>query len=112
MTAVRGSTVDITTEDGTADAYLTRPADGGPRPAVLFYMDVFGLRPRLRTMADRLAEAGYTVLVPNVFYRHGRSPVVELPEFIGPGARPEVFGRLEPIMREVTPELAVRDAGA
>lgn len=112
MTAVQGSTVDITTEDGTADAYLTHPADGGPRPAVLFYMDVFGLRPRLRAMADQLAEAGYTVLVPNVFYRHGRSPVVELPEFIGPRARPEIFGRLEPIMQELTPELAMRDAGA
>ena len=64
MTSVQGTAVDIPTEDGTADAYLTHPADGEPRPAVLLYMDAFGLRPRLRAMADRLAEAGYTVLVP------------------------------------------------
>jgi hypothetical protein len=42
-------------------------------------------------MADRLAAAGYVVLVPNVFYRHGRAPVVELPEFINPAARPEII---------------------
>ncbi|GGW47761.1 dienelactone hydrolase family protein [Streptomyces griseoloalbus] len=112
MTAVQGTQADIPTEDGTADAYLTHPVDGAPRPAVLFYMDAFGPRPRLRAMADRLAEAGYTVLVPNLFYRRGRAPVVELPEFIDPGARPEIFQQLGPVMRELTPERAMRDAGA
>ncbi|QBI54058.1 dienelactone hydrolase family protein [Streptomonospora litoralis] len=112
MATVHGSTVDITTEDGTADAYLAHPDDGAAHPGVLMYMDAFGLRPRLHEMAERLAGAGYTVLVPNVFYRHGRSPVVELPEFIDPGQRPEVFERLGPIMQSLTPELAVRDADA
>jgi carboxymethylenebutenolidase len=37
MTAVQGTAVDITTEDGTADAYLAHPADGKPRPGVLLY---------------------------------------------------------------------------
>ncbi|MGV9288547.1 dienelactone hydrolase family protein [Streptomyces sp. NPDC003719] len=112
MTPVEGDVVDIPTDDGTADAYLARPGDGRAYPAVLFYMDAFGLRPRLREMADRLAGAGYTVLVPNVFYRHGRAPVVELPDFIDPGARPEIFQRLGPAMRSLTPDRAVRDAGA
>ncbi|MFE0799274.1 dienelactone hydrolase family protein [Streptomyces sp. NPDC058812] len=112
MTAVQGTAVDVPTDEGTADAYLAHPADGNPRPAVLLYMDAFGLRPRLRNMADRLAGAGYTVLVPNVFYRHGRAPVVELPEFIDPGARPDIFQRLGPIMRSLTPDRAMRDAGA
>ncbi|MBQ0826986.1 dienelactone hydrolase family protein [Streptomyces tagetis] len=112
MTEVRGTTVDIPTEDGTADAYLTHPADGEPHPAVLVYMDAFGVRPGLRAMADRLAAAGYTVLVPNLFHRHGRAPVVELPEFIDASARPALFDRLGPIMRSLTPERAMRDAGA
>ncbi|MGW0601934.1 dienelactone hydrolase family protein [Streptomyces sp. NPDC002776] len=112
MTVVQGTAVGIATGDGTADAYLAHPGDGAPHPAVLLYMDAFGLRPRLRAMADRLAGAGYTVLVPNVFYRHGRAPVVELPEFIDPSARPEIFERLGPVMRALTPELAMRDAGA
>lgn len=111
-TAVQGTAVDIPTEDGTADAYLVHPADGVPRPAVLLYMDAFGLRPRLRAMADRLAGAGYTVLVPNVFYRAGRAPVVELPDFIDPAARPDLFRSIMPMMRELTPEAATRDARA
>ncbi|MFA3875430.1 dienelactone hydrolase family protein [Streptomyces sp. MMCC 100] len=112
MTAVEGTDVDIPTGDGTADACLTHPADGEPHPAVLLYMDAFGLRPSLRAMADRLAGAGYTVLVPNVFYRSGRTPVVELPEFIDPEARPEIFRQLGPIMKSLTPDRAMRDAGA
>ncbi|WP_030599882.1 dienelactone hydrolase family protein [Streptomyces fulvoviolaceus] len=102
--------LDIPTPDGTADAYLAFPADGAPHPAVLLYMDAFGLRPHLKSMADRLAEAGYTVLVPNVFYRHGRAPVVELPEFINPAERPEIIQQLGPAARTLTPEGAMRDA--
>ncbi|MFD5064014.1 dienelactone hydrolase family protein [Streptomyces sp. NPDC058394] len=112
MTAVRGTSVDIPTQDGVADAYLTHSDDSSPHPAVLLYMDAFGLRPHLKKMADRLARAGYTVLVPNVFYRHGRAPVVELPDVIDPVRRPEIFERLGPIMNSLTPDLAMRDADA
>ncbi|MET8538812.1 dienelactone hydrolase family protein [Streptomyces sp. NPDC005065] len=112
MNAVRGTSVDIPTQDGVADAYLTHPDDSSPHPAVLLYMDAFGLRPHLKKMADRLARAGYTVLAPNVFYRHGRAPVVELPDVIDPVRRPEIFERLGPIMNSLTPDLAMRDADA
>ncbi|WP_327128423.1 dienelactone hydrolase family protein [Streptomyces sp. NBC_01727] len=112
MTAVRGTSVDIPTQDGTADAYLTHPDDGTPHPAVLLYMDAYGLRPHLKEMADRVARAGYTVLVPNVFYRHGRAPVVELPDVIDSARRPEIFERLGPIITSLTPDLAMRDADA
>lgn len=112
MAAVRGISVDVPTQDGVADAYLVHPDDDAPRPAVLFYMDAFGLRPHLTAMADRLAGAGYTVLVPNLFYRSGRTPVFDLPEFIDPGARPELWGQILPVMQALTPELALRDAAA
>ncbi|MEU6578454.1 dienelactone hydrolase family protein [Streptomyces sp. NPDC046805] len=112
MTAAQGTTVDIPTEDGTADAYFVHPDDGRPHPGVLLYQDAFGLRPHLKSMADRLAAAGYAVLVPNVFYRQGRAPVVELPEFIDPSARPEMWQRIGPLVQSLTPELAMRDAGA
>ncbi|WAZ26075.1 dienelactone hydrolase family protein [Streptomyces cinnabarinus] len=112
MIAVQGTTVDIVTEDGTADAYLAHPGDGAPHPAVLFYMDAFGLRPQLRAMADRIAGAGYTVLVPNVFYRHGPAPVVELPDYIDQAAREGIFQQLRPLGQSLTPERAMRDADA
>ncbi|MEU9991632.1 dienelactone hydrolase family protein [Streptomyces sp. NPDC048045] len=112
MTAVQGTAVAIPTADGTADAYLAHPADGSPYPGVLLYQDAYGLRPQLRAMADRLAGAGYTVLVPNVFYRHGRTPIGELPEFIDPAADPSLWERIGPVMASHTPEQTERDADA
>ena len=65
--------IEITTADGTAPAGLFLP-EGGPagrKAGVILYMDAFGLRPALDGMAARLAAAGYTVLVPDLFYRFG-----------------------------------------
>lgn len=112
MSDVQGTAVDVPTEDGVADAYLVHPAGGLPRPAVLLYQDAYGLRPHLRAMADRLAGAGYTVLVPNVFYRLGRAPVVGLPDFIDPAADPSIWERLGPVVASLTPDLVERDAAA
>jgi len=112
MTAVHGTDVSIPTQDGTADAYFVHPDDGAAHSAVVFYMDAFGLRPQLRAMADRLAEAGYAVLVPNVFYRHGSAPVVPLPKFIADADRPALFERIIPLMGDLTGEVVARDAAA
>ena len=62
------TTVEITTSDGVADAYLAKP-DDGPGPGVLFVMDAFGLRPTIEEMVARIAADGFVVLAPNVFYR-------------------------------------------
>lgn len=66
-----GTTIEITTADGVAEAYLARPDQSGDHPGVLFYIDAFGLRPRIEEMCDRIASWGYVVLAPNVFYRDG-----------------------------------------
>ncbi|MFE6055158.1 dienelactone hydrolase family protein [Kitasatospora sp. NPDC056446] len=109
---VRGTLVDIPTADGTADAYLAHPDDDRAHPGVILYMDAFGLRPQLERVADRLAGAGYTVLVPNAFYRNGRAPVVELPELIDVENAEELFGRIIPLLATLTPEATSRDADA
>ena len=67
-----GRRVDLTTTDGVMDSYIFRPSSGrGPWPAVIVYMDAFGIRPNLDSMAQRLADAGYVVIVPNLYYRSG-----------------------------------------
>src|SRR5262245_33506354 len=68
--------VEIKTPDGTCDAAFIHPASGA-HPAVIIWPDAFGLRPSMRDMAKRLAAAGYSVLVPNPFYRVAKSPVYE-----------------------------------
>jgi carboxymethylenebutenolidase len=107
-----GETIDITTPDGVADAYLARPDDDGDHPGVLFVMDAYGLRPQIEEMADRIAEQGYVVLAPNVFYRAGRSPVVSLEGIGDPERRSEVFGRVMPLVQGLTTEQIVSDGAA
>jgi len=106
------ATIEIPTADGTADALLAIPSEGGPHPGVLLYMDAFGPRPRLAEMAARIASEGYVVLVPNVFYRHGAAPLVDTSKLTEPDGRGKLFATLGPYMQALTPELAMRDAGA
>jgi len=110
--APRSSTVDIETPDGVADAYLTRPDDGERHPGVLLIMDAYGVRPRIEEMADRIAERGYAVLAPNVFYRAGRAPVLPFPDMTVESARADFFQHLRPLMGALTPELVAADGGA
>jgi carboxymethylenebutenolidase len=73
---VTDSEVTIKTPDGTADAYFVHPASG-TAPGVLLWPDIFGLRPAMKTMAKRLAESGYAVLVVNPFYRTKKAPTAD-----------------------------------
>jgi carboxymethylenebutenolidase len=104
--AVTGTDVEITTPDGTVDAYFVHPASG-EAPGVIMWPDIFGLRPAFRAMADRLAAEGYAVLVPNPFYRDVKGTVVGEDEDLS-GA----ISRLMPYARNVTPDAVVTDATA
>jgi carboxymethylenebutenolidase len=85
-------TIEIEMDGGTAEAYVARPqvegGSPGPHPGVLFFIDAFGLRPRIAEMAQRIADWGYVVLAPNVLWRSGTAsetaPDRDLRE---PGAR-------------------------
>ena len=65
--------VEIKTPDGTCDAAFIHPSSGS-HPGVIIWPDAFGLRPSMRDMAKRLAADGYSVLVPNPFYRISKAP--------------------------------------
>ena len=105
------ASVEITTPDGFADAYLGQP-DDRPHPGVLFIMDVFGLRPTIYEMADRIAADGYVVLAPNVFYRAGRSPVLPTPDLADPEQRTTFGQAAQPLIEQLTPERLAADGGA
>lgn len=102
------SQVDIDAHDGTADAYLARPA-GEPRGHVLFVMDAFGLRPAIEEMVDRIAADGYLVLAPNVFYRAGRSPILSAEEI---AERESAFDKIRPMLAQLTPDRMQADGAA
>ena len=112
MTELQRTHVDVPTPDGSADSYFVRPV-AGRHPAVLLFMDGIGLRPRIEDMADRIAEQGYAVLAPNLFYRGGRAPVIpDIVERLQTEDRAAVWGELRPLMTALTPEVAARDTTA
>jgi carboxymethylenebutenolidase len=63
----------IATPDGSCPASLFVPSSSGagPWPGVLMFMDGIGMRPTLYPIAQRIADAGYAVLLPDLFYRAG-----------------------------------------
>src|ERR1700722_10350369 len=66
--------VEIKMQSGVCDASLVQPSGKGQWPGVILFVDAFGLRPTMRDMAKRLARDGYTVLVPNPYYRSSKAP--------------------------------------
>ena len=105
------TTIEIKTPDGNCDAAFVHPATGA-HPAVIIWPDAFGLRPSMREMARRLAADGYSVLVPNPFYRVGKAPLfdnVSTFNFNDPVQR----AKLTPLMSSITAAgAAERDAAA
>ena len=76
--------VTIRTRDGDCPCQVMTPASDGPWPGVIFYMDAGGPRPAVSEMAQRLADAGYVVLLPDLFYRFGAyGPLVPKEVFAG-----------------------------
>ena len=102
------TSLEIPTSDGTADAIPYRH-HGGLVPGVIFLTDIGGIRPSQREMARRIADEGYTVLVPNIFYRTGRAPMFDFPMKLGEERTTQRFAELaEPL----TPDAMHRDATA
>ena len=103
--------VTIQTPDGNCDAAFVYPSTGA-HPAVIIWPDAFGLRVSMRDMAKRLAADGYTVLVPNPYYRVAKSPVfgdISHFNFANPADR----NKLTPLMGSINADgAAEKDATA
>lgn len=54
-----------------AEALFLRPDDIADFPGVVFLTDIWGIRPGPISMATRLCEKGFAVLMPNVMHRYG-----------------------------------------
>ena len=100
--------VEIKTPDGMCNAAFIHPTTGS-HPAVIIWADAFGLRPALRDMGKRLAAQGYTVLVPNPFYRVTPDPKIDTATFDFAKDR----DKITPLMNSINAEgAAEKDAAA
>ncbi len=106
--------VEIKTPDGTCDAAFFHPkslSKSGSYPGVLVWPDAFGLRPALRTIGRNIASEGYSVLVPNPFYRVSKAPFTDASKFNF--QNPDDMAKLRPLMASVNaPGNAEKDAVA
>jgi len=100
----------IKTRDGTCPASVFTPAAGkGPWPAVIFFMDGLGIRPVMWEMGQRLADGGYLVLLPDLYYRLGSYPPMVPTEVLAdPKRREELMRFLSSLDRD----RKTADAGA
>jgi len=63
--------LSIKTSDSDMEMLVVSHEDG-PRAPVIIYMDAPGIREELYGFARRIAAEGYTVLLPDMYYRLGR----------------------------------------
>ena len=107
--------IQIATADGSCRTMLCTPDRAYPPrvenlPAVILYMDAVGYRPELWDQAENLAQLGYVVIAPDLFYRQGPyEPKVGRILFADPEAT-NAF--LAPRFGAYTPELQARDTDA
>jgi carboxymethylenebutenolidase len=104
-------TLDIVTPDGICDTFVAYPSDQRSFPAVILYMDAFGLREYMYKMAQTLAARGYYVLMPNVLYRAGRTPLtnIKFPLRSAEDMSPHL-GQVMALVQNFQPEMAMKDA--
>jgi carboxymethylenebutenolidase len=107
--AIVESEVVIKMADGTCDAALFYPSGSGSWPGAVIFADALGLRPAFRDMGRRLAAEGYTVLIPNPFFRTRKAPVLSGPFDFG---KPEDRAKLTELMAPLTTEIKTSDGTA
>ena len=101
--------VQVHTPGGVCDAALIHPQGQGRWPGVILFVDAFGLRPAMRDMAKRLAVDGYTVLIPNPYYRSTKAPGIDPGfDFTNPADR----AKLEALRALLTSDAVMQDATA
>ncbi|MER9516226.1 dienelactone hydrolase family protein [Mesorhizobium sp. M0614] len=102
--------LQIKTRDGVAKAGLFHSANASPAKAgVILYQDAFGPRPALDSMAERLANEGYAVLVPDLFYRNAPyGPFDAKTAFVEEKTKTALMA----LVTGTTQEMTISDSGA
>jgi carboxymethylenebutenolidase len=101
--------VSIRTGDGDCRAYVFTPPTGGAYPAAIFFMDGLGIRPTILAMGQRLADAGYVVLLPDLFYRAGPYEPLQAREVLASG---DVRGAIGHLLATTDNRRAAEDTAA
>jgi carboxymethylenebutenolidase len=99
--------IEIKMQNGVSDSAFYHPQGDGSWPGVLYLTDIGGIRDANRESAARLAQQGYAVLMPNIFYRAGRAPLLPQLRSLDDEGRKK---RMAELSGPLTPEAMERDA--
>jgi carboxymethylenebutenolidase len=70
-----GDMVSYQSNGGTSEGYLAVPGHGGDAPGVVLIQEWWGLVGHVKSVADRLAGAGFVALAPDLYHgRQAREP--------------------------------------
>jgi carboxymethylenebutenolidase len=101
--------LEIRAGNGTTEALLVRPESNDPLPAIINFTDGLGFRPAFAEQSKRMAEHGYVVLTPNIFYRVSKIPVFPfVPDF----STEQTRTRFAELRGPMTPDAMERDGMA
>ena len=106
----QGEMIDV----GGMPAYLVRPADTGPWPAVVVIQEAFGLNDHIKDVTRRVAGEGYVAVAPDLYYRGGAGRTAgydDLPKALGlMGALKddEIVADVERVLARLEADPAVR----
>lgn len=100
--------IEIQMTAGTSEGFLYRPEGGLRCPGVIHLTDIGGIRPSQRQMARQLAAEGYTVLMPNAYYRTGRPPLFDFTPNTAGDER--TMKRVAELAAPLTPDAIASDA--
>ena len=107
---VQTASVEVKTPDGVCDATFIHPTTGS-HSGVIIWPDAFGLRPAMVDIGKRIAADGYSVLVPNPYYRMTKAPGIDMTNFSFQNQAD--MAKLRPLMGSINaPGAAERDAVA
>ena len=101
--------VEIPTAAGTIGALLVRPDAAETLPGVIQLTDGLGFRQAHADLSKRIAQRGYVVLTPNIFYRTTRPPAFDFePDF----SNERTMNRFRELTSPLTPDAMVQDGAA
>lgn len=65
---IQQTSISISTPDGEMPAFLCMPTSK-PKSGILLLMEAFGVTTHIQNVATQIAQAGYVVLTPDLYYR-------------------------------------------
>ena len=104
--SVSAQPIEIKMQDGVSDSVFFHPEGEGSWPGILYLIDIGGIRDANRESAAQLAQQGFAVLMPNIFYRTGRAPLLPSIRSLDDDGRKK---RMAELSGPLTPEAIERD---